>query len=84
MIVAQNVSTVNATMATEQIAPESFESAMDKITYCPGYVPPVSWFKMGRLALRKGYTPQSSWPALMVQGWEFEGPRCYAEAMSAL
>lgn len=47
----------------------------------PGYVPPVSPFKLGRLALRKGYMPQVTWPELMMRGWNFEGARCESISM---
>lgn len=46
------------------------------------FTPPVDEFKLGREALRKGLTPQPTWTERMKAGWDFEGQRCYALAMT--
>jgi hypothetical protein len=35
----------------------------------PGYVPPVSWEKLGRIAFQQNLTPELSWPATMRKGY---------------
>jgi len=74
-----SIAQATSTGKTEQITATQFTAAIEKLAE-PSFVPPVSLFKLGRLALRKGYAPQPHWPELMRQGWYFEGPRCYAQA----
>lgn len=35
----------------------------------PGYVPPVTLEKLGRIAFNEGLTPEPQWPASMHKGW---------------
>lgn len=37
--------------------------------HAPGYVPPVPWEKLGRIAYRQQLRPQASWPQQMRNGW---------------
>lgn len=48
----------------------------------PDYVAPANDFVLGREALRKGLLPEATWTERMRAGWDFEGQRCYALAMT--
>lgn len=51
----------------------------------PGFVSTVTPFRLGRLAAKKGMTPQSCWPLDMVVGWDNAGGvvRFSEEALAA-
>ena len=38
--------------------------------WTPGYVPPVSWEELGRVAYRQRLRPQASWPKPMREARE--------------
>ncbi len=46
-------------------------------TINPNYVPPVSWFVLGRKAFHQCQQIESHWPADMKAGWEAAERACF-------